>query len=695
MTTRIQQLEAIIKAAVASAQSSQDADVVGPKIIERQMELSDSLSMMIINDRGASQFVGSSSGFSLFSPRGLQWIAEKTGTTNLDKLLKQVLQLDPGTWDRGSWSGFTNLSWYPIPPSQREPAPEKAVADKYVEMFFFNFNAIFPIFNRASFDERLEQQYSDNPPQETAWYASFNSVLAIGCQMYRMSLLESQAPSPFQSRVDHDLEQEAARYCRNSAGTFHDLQFGSATLLSVQAMVAMVFITFHSNHLLLPIIMSAAARLGHSIGLHRSLGEAEISADQVEERKSLFWTIYTIDKDISLQSGSPPIIHDQDIGVALPEENPQIVRYPSGKIRLDTFLISAKLAMIESRIYMELYSTRSRTRSAKQRMKSISTIDADLQKWKDSIPIEIRPEHEIQCDEAQLVPVMVFHFKYYNCLITMHRASMRHGPWNEESVDLELDCVDKDLNPRVYKSEAICVDAARNVLDLLDYFDEEKGPPFVWPIVSQPLCAALILFVNILQHPADPYASSDLGRINLVVAMVGQWVVQARLYFASGTLWLFYELYKIADLLLTKTKEDQFQEATELAERQSLSGENNPGSSGHRSYAPSFASLQTMSEQKPLPPLPPLSYFPSNMTPQSTTTPQLTSHGSVSVPPESVEATPYSQDRIDFDEDGPIVLESHNDAALYESWFPPMDVQWDPSMEKGPRSNHVYQNGMG
>lgn len=238
--------------------------------------------------------------------------------------------------------------------------------------------------------------------------------------------------------------------------------------------------------MLLPIILSATARLGHAIGLHRSLSDAIISADQVEERRNLFWTIYTIDKDISLQSGSPPMIHDQDIGVALPEENSQVVRYPSGKVRLDTFLIAAKLALIESRIYMELYSTRSRTKSAKQRMKSVSTIDADLQKWKDSVPLEIRPEHEIQCDEAQLLPVMVFHFKYYNCLITMHRASMNHGPWNEQAVDLELDHVDRDLNPRVYRSEAICVDAARNVIDLLDYFDEERGPPFIWLVNCAP-----------------------------------------------------------------------------------------------------------------------------------------------------------------------------------------------------------------
>jgi hypothetical protein len=68
--------------------------------------------------------------------------------------------------------------------------------------------------------------------------------------------------------------------------------------------------------------------------------------------------------------------------------------------------------------------------------------------------------------------------------------------------------------------------------------------------LSQPLCASLALFANILEHPDDPCAHSDLELISSVTSLLGLLISQGRLQFATGTLWIFQELYQIANLYL-------------------------------------------------------------------------------------------------------------------------------------------------
>lgn len=206
---------------------------------------------------GSKKRTGSSSGFSIFSPRGLRWISEKTGSRDLERLVDQVFHLDPETWDQGCWNKFVDVTWHPIPQDQHEPFPEKDIALKYVEgIFLYNYvlsptwhtnmnlaffntcNSIFPVFNRTIFDRRFERQYSDNPPTGTGWYASFNMVLAIG------SALDTEHPLANPNHIMRralDLSQgPSAKWLRNATSVFLDIQFGPATLLSVQALVIMV-----------------------------------------------------------------------------------------------------------------------------------------------------------------------------------------------------------------------------------------------------------------------------------------------------------------------------------------------------------------------------------------------------------------------------------------------------------------------
>ncbi|KAH8596020.1 fungal-specific transcription factor domain-containing protein [Bisporella sp. PMI_857] len=558
---RIRQMESVI-AAKLEGPGSLDPDAMEQGDFSKQVGISDNLSMVVVNEQGGSQFLGSSSGFSLFSPRGLQWISKKTGNQNLERLIMQIRQLDPGTWDHGSWSRFLNVAWHPLPEGMREPIPTREIALQYVEQFFSNFNTIFPLFTREIFDVRFERQYSGNPPTEISWYACFNMILAIGCAMddscYSMTNISNSLSNLMSP------ESLPAKYLANATSMLIDLQFGHADLMSVQALVAMtVMLQGTSNPMATYNLVAIAARLGHAIGLHRWLDDFGLTAQQSEERRNVFWLLYIIDKNICIETGRPSAIHDQDIGIALPKEEPDQF-WPNGARVYNTFLIWAKLSMVVSRVYSELYSTRSRTRTVLQRLQSIGKLDNELNKIRESIPLEIRPERKINCDERQLLPVILLHHSYYNCLTAIHRVSIYHGPWTSDPSDKKLPNHSVQLNPRVYLSEEICVAAARQAISTLDYLEQELSP-MTWLAVSQPSSAALTLFANILQHPEDSNAAPDLALISRIISILGQMCATGRVHMATGALMIFQELYRIAQHFLATEMQAQAERLKEPA----------------------------------------------------------------------------------------------------------------------------------
>jgi len=119
---------------------------------EAPLDLTDQLSTLIIDGEGSSHFMGNlikitfapvhtlksstlgaSSGFSLFSPQGLQWISEKTGNNDLSQFIGKLARSGRGT----SFPEQADL-WSSLPPSEREPLPEKYIADLYVQCMYFN-----------------------------------------------------------------------------------------------------------------------------------------------------------------------------------------------------------------------------------------------------------------------------------------------------------------------------------------------------------------------------------------------------------------------------------------------------------------------------------------------------------------------------------------------------------------------------
>lgn len=199
-----------------------------------------------------------------------------------------------------------------------------------------------------------------------------------------------------------------------------------------------------------------------------------MSPGEIDTRRNVLWIVYSLDKSLALRIGHPSIIVDDDIGVDLPPESNPLDTYPDGTRRFNTFRYTIQLAQLESRTFSELYSIRSRNKSIIERLKSVALLDKALQEWRESLPLEICPGEDIQCSEEQYIPVIIMHFAYLNCLTAIHRIAIHHSSWkNDRSGHSDSTAQHQQVNERVEASEAICLTAARNTIELLQYVDSD------------------------------------------------------------------------------------------------------------------------------------------------------------------------------------------------------------------------------
>jgi hypothetical protein len=166
------------------------------------------------------------------------------------------------------------------------------------------------------------------------------------------------------------------------------------------------------------------------------------------------------------------------MNVELPSEDPpdNIGNIPlaDGKGKTNLFRLMCTFAVIESKVYKQLYSVKASRQSDGELLNTIGELDKELEDWKDGIPIDFRPEHEIKASHTPLIlHVVVLHFAYYNCLTTIHRMSVHHGYWTSRLSNYAIQGLNaRPLNPRVFSSSTLCVSAARTSIQLIRYIPQ-------------------------------------------------------------------------------------------------------------------------------------------------------------------------------------------------------------------------------
>lgn len=276
------------------------------------------------------------------------------------------------------------------------------------------------------------------------------------------------------------------------------------------------------------VLLGVACRVSASLGLHQWLEGFGMHRAELEQRQRVFWIMYVLEKDMALRIGRPSSLDDRDIRFVYPSEmspadDETSISCPSNdNKKFYPFQTLCTLARIESKVYTELYITQARKKTATERLQSISALDAELQEWKENIPIELRPENPIQCEADARFSIVMLHFRYYSCLAAIHRVHAHHEMWASENADFESSqssaspesatSPDSVTNPRAHTSYALCLAAARSVLHLsIAYLGDRKDPrnSLIWIAPYFPVSAFLVLFSHMLYSPLEEGVARD------------------------------------------------------------------------------------------------------------------------------------------------------------------------------------------
>ncbi|KAH6655090.1 fungal-specific transcription factor domain-containing protein [Truncatella angustata] len=520
---------------------------VAPERNEEDVEaLSDMMCSLVTTHNGETRYIGSSSGFSIFSPKGIEWVNARTGDNAFQNMISEV-SIDDHKWTRWKPEIFADVFRRPV----YIPLPPKPEAMSLLKDYFENFNCMFPLFHQPTFMHLVEKQYSNEPYEGSGWWASLNVALATAHRLRVMSKL-----------VPEEEDSKAWAYMKNAMGVFSELTMRNTDLLSVQALLGMaLFMQGTPNPQPGFLLIAAAIRLSHSIGLHKRGSGFHLNPIETEQRKRVFWIAYMLDKELCLRAGRPPAQDDDDMNVELPDADPadNIGNIPlaDGKGKMNLFRVMCELTVIEGQVYKRLYSTKAAKLSEGELLNTIGELDKDLEDWKDGIPIDFRPEHEIKASHTPLIlHIVMLHFSYYNCLTTIHRMSVHRGYWTSRLSNYAIQGLNsKPLNPRVFASAALCASAARATISMLKYIPQGDNQ-CVWLALYFPVSALMTLFGNILQNPLDPRAKSDTKLMDIVVTFLSTLGQEAETGGVHRMLGVCAEFARIAKMIIDKTEKE-------------------------------------------------------------------------------------------------------------------------------------------
>jgi hypothetical protein len=167
---------------------------------------------------------GSSSGFSIFSPKGIQWVNEKTGDTSFQDMITHN-HIEDNKWVQWKPDVFGDIFQRRV----YQPLPPKSEALSLLKDYFTHFNCMFPLFHEPTFMHLVDKHYSQDPYEGSGWWASLNVALAIAHRLRVMSNL-----------VPLEEDQKAWGYLKNALAVQSELTIRNTDLLSIQALLGMV-----------------------------------------------------------------------------------------------------------------------------------------------------------------------------------------------------------------------------------------------------------------------------------------------------------------------------------------------------------------------------------------------------------------------------------------------------------------------
>ncbi|CCH44836.1 putative transcriptional regulatory protein [Wickerhamomyces ciferrii] len=441
------------------------------------------------------KFIGSQSSLSVLSPRGVLWLSKKVNDPNLAKNFKNLIGR--------SHKVFYNYMkpWLePIDSHQVAPLPPRELFNELLEYYnneLNHFTFTVPLEEMKSISEEYYKAKEGKPHKHLS--NSDHLILHSAIALATTVRLEKYIDFPEEFSKTQILEQV---HLKSAIFYFHRILMMGEGIKSLQGILLLVA---HSNTSLIQhsnfMLISTAIRLGQTMGLHRVESFLNMSEDEKIKRRTIWWICYLLDRVNCLQGGKPITVSEPDMSTMDLNElkitllkqypanllekvisgewdimDPYVKQYFESNINSNSnvsvgpiisYFISS-FFKFTSEAYDKLFcATALSGKTADQIMEIIEILNFKLEAINDNVPISFRPGNPLKLGfYNQIVDhhLLMLHFSYYLHVMIINRMSFKRSWLNHD--ENHSDDNSKIL-PRQKKSIAKCLDAARNILNIV------------------------------------------------------------------------------------------------------------------------------------------------------------------------------------------------------------------------------------
>ncbi|KAL2817956.1 fungal-specific transcription factor domain-containing protein [Aspergillus cavernicola] len=286
-----------------------------------------------------------------------------------------------------------------------------------INFYFAHSHTLYPIVTRSEVMQTLDRIRGN--PQNLAEQSPLDifriwMILAIG--------------STAVSSVSLTEESESRIYY-SKALQYSELALGSDDMAALEVIMLQVSYSFFNQ--LGPntwFLVGIAARLALGMGLHTASTYENLPVDVQERHKRVFFSIYMMDRVVSVALGRPFALHDDDIDVTPFVDADEDSILPDGiapQSSLQPSIMAVPLHVlalrrIAGKISRQIYSNRQNADlSAQQREEIIHSLHQELLAWRRNMPFPLPDIH----DRVPHLNTIWYDFNYYTHLAMIYRPS--------------------------------------------------------------------------------------------------------------------------------------------------------------------------------------------------------------------------------------------------------------------------------
>lgn len=296
--------------------------------------------------------------------------------------------------------------------------PEANYVKQLVHFYFAHSHTLYPIIDQVEFINFVDQTCAD-PNSDSA-----QSPLSL----FRLWMVLAIASTTYSSVTFADESESMVYY--DKAMLYFEAALGFDEMANLEVLALQVSYSFFNQ--LGPntwFLVGLAARMAVGMGLHTSSSYNNVPFSVVERRKRIFFSIYMMDRVVSIALGRPFALHDDDIDID-PFSDTNDIANPANQdaTRLDSFhpsilavpLHILALRRIASKIVKKVYPNQNPGGTTQEEREAIvHSLHKELLDWRRNMPF---PLPDLHPNVPQLSSSW-YDFNFYTHLAMLYRPS--------------------------------------------------------------------------------------------------------------------------------------------------------------------------------------------------------------------------------------------------------------------------------